>query len=497
MSEDTTTVPRGGAESPPTSVDVLIIGAGISGICAGYYVQAQCKDKSFAILEARDAIGGTWDLFKYPGGRSDSDLFTFGFSFNPWRGKKAIADGPSILAYMRETAARFGITPKIRFGCKVVAADWDAAAARWRVTVARAGALTTMTCGFLYVGAGYYDYESGYLPAWEGVARFGGQIVHPQFWPADLDYTDKRVVVIGSGATAVTLVPELAKRAAHVTMLQRSPTYIVTLPSRDKIADWMRRKLPAKLAHRLARWKNVALSIFFFQLARRKPEVMIKRILDGARAQLGPDYDIATHFTPRYNPWDQRLCLVPDGDLFRSILSGAASIETGVIEKFTETGLALASGKALAADIIVTATGLQLKLLGGMALSVGGVPVAPRDTWLYKGMMLSDVPNLAIAIGYTNASWTLKCELTARYVCRLLRAMDARGAPWCRPRRDAAAGSAPVIDFSSGYITRAADVLPRQGTRTPWRLHQNYVLDVAAMRFGKLEDGTMEFGNGA
>jgi cation diffusion facilitator CzcD-associated flavoprotein CzcO len=494
MSENATLNRAESGETVPAYVDVLIIGAGISGICAGYYVQAQCQGKSFAILEARDAIGGTWDLFKYPGLRSDSDLFTFGFSFNPWLGDKAIADGPSILAYVRETAARFGITPKIKFGCKVVAADWDKATARWRVTFERDGARATMQCGFLYVGAGYYDYDSGYLPEWQGVSRFGGTLVHPQAWPADLDYAGKRVVVIGSGATAVTLVPELAKQAAHVTMLQRSPTYIVTLPSRDKIADWLRQKLPARLAHRLARWKNVGLSIFFFQLARRKPEVMIKRILDGARAQLGPDYDIATHFTPRYNPWDQRLCLVPDGDLFKALRRGTASIETGVIESFTETGVRLASGKELAADIIVAATGLKLKMLGGMALSVGGVPVEPRDTWLYKGMMLSDVPNLAVAIGYTNASWTLKCELTARYVCRLLRAMDAKGATWCQPRRDAGAGVAPVIDFSSGYIVRAADLLPKQGTRTPWRLHQNYMLDVAAMRFGKIEDGTMEFG---
>jgi cation diffusion facilitator CzcD-associated flavoprotein CzcO len=475
-------------------VDVLIIGAGISGICAAYYVQTRCPGKSYAILEARDAIGGTWDLFKYPGIRSDSDLFTFGFSFNPWLGDKAIADGPSILAYVRETAARYGITPKINFGCRAKAANWDAASARWVVDIERDGACQRMTCGFLYVGAGYYDYESGYLPEWPGVARFSGQLVHPQSWPEDLNYAGKRVVVIGSGATAVTLVPELAKTAAHVTMLQRSPTYIVTLPARDKTADWLRRRLPARLAHLLARWKNVALSIFFFQLARRKPAAMIKRILDGARAQLPPDYDIATHFTPRYNPWDQRLCLVPDGDLFRAIRNGQASVETGTIETFTQTGLRLASGRELAADIIVTATGLKLKMLGGMKLSLGGVPVEPPNTWLYKGMMLSGVPNLAVAIGYTNASWTLKCELTARYVCRLLRAMDAKGAAWCRPRRDAHTGVAPMIDFTSGYIQRAADVLPKQGERKPWRLYQNYVLDVAAMRFGKIEDGTMEFG---
>jgi cation diffusion facilitator CzcD-associated flavoprotein CzcO len=475
-------------------VDVLIVGAGISGICAGYYVQARCPGKTYAILEARGAVGGTWDLFKYPGLRSDSDLFTFGYSFNPWLGDKAIADGESILAYLRETAERFGIAGKIRFGARVVAADWDEAAGRWRVEVERGGERGRMSCGFLYVGAGYFDYEAGYLPEWPGVGRFAGRIVHPQSWPADLDYAGKRVVVIGSGATAVTLVPALAREAARVTMLQRSPSYVVALPARDKMADWLRRRLPARLAHALARWKNVGLSIFFFQLARKKPAVMTRRILDGVRAQLGPDYDVATHFTPRYNPWDQRLCLVPDGDLFRAIRSGRAEVETGTIATFTEGGVRLDSGRELAADVIVTATGLKLQMLGGMTLSVGGVKVTPRETWLYKGMMLSDVPNLAVAIGYTNASWTLKCELTARYVCRLLRAMDAKGAAWCRPRRDAMAGETKLIDFSSGYIQRAADILPRQGERRPWRLYQNYVLDVAALRFGRLEDGTMEFG---
>ncbi len=475
-------------------VDMLIIGAGISGICAGYYLQTQCPGKTYAILEARDAIGGTWDLFKYPGLRSDSDLYTFGFSFNPWLGDKAIADGPSILAYLRETAARYDITPKIRFGCKVIAADWDAATARWVVEFRRGDEHARISCGFLYVGAGYYDYDSGYAPEWPDMAQFKGKLVHPQQWPEDLDYTNKRVVVIGSGATAVTIVPAMADKAAHVTMLQRSPTYIVTMPARDRIADWLRRRLPARLAHRLARWKNIGLTIFFFELARRKPAAMTKRILDAARAQLGPDYDIATHFTPRYNPWDQRLCLVPDGDFFKAIRSGKAAVETGTIERFTETGIRLVSGRELEADVIVSATGLKLRMLGGTRLSVNGVPVVPRDSWLYKGMMLSGVPNLAVAIGYTNASWTLKSELTARYVCRLLRAMDAKGATWCMPRRGSASGDAPLIDFSSGYIERAKDILPRQGRRKPWRLHQNYVLDVAAMRFGKVADGTMEFG---
>ena len=475
-------------------LDVLVIGAGISGICAGFHLQTQCPGKSYAILEARNAIGGTWDLFRYPGLRSDSDLYTLGFSFRPWTGDKAIADGASILTYVRETAAEFGIDKRIRFGHRAVSASWNSNDALWTVDVETATGVTRLTCGFIYVGAGYYDYDKGYLPHWPGTERFGGALIHPQSWPDDLDYANKKVVVIGSGATAVTLVPEMARSAAHVTMLQRSPTYIVALPSRDAIADWLRARLPARLAHGLTRWKNVLLGMFFYQFARRKPDAMTQRILGGVRAHLGPDYDVATHFTPRYKPWDQRLCLVPDGDLFHAIRKGRVAVETDAIETFTETGLQLTSGKHLDADIIVAATGLQLKMMGGMTLTVDGHAVEAPKTMLYKGMLLSDVPNLAVAIGYTNASWTLKCELTARFVCRLIKHMDARGDAWCMARRTQQTTTAPAIDFTSGYIQRAHDILPQQGDRKPWRLYQNYVLDLAALRYGRLDDGTLQFG---
>ncbi|MFE1603151.1 flavin-containing monooxygenase [Methylobacterium sp. ID0610] len=475
-------------------LDVLVIGAGISGIAAGYHVQARLPGTRYAILEAREAIGGTWDLFRYPGLRSDSDLYTFGFSFRPWTGERAIADGASILRYLRETASEFGIDRHIRFGHRALGAAWDSASARWRVEVEIRGAPARFTCRFLFVCAGYYDYAAGYRPDWPGLARFGGRLVHPQAWPADLDHAGRRVVVIGSGATAVTLVPELARTAAHVTMLQRSPSHILSLPAEDRIARALGRVLPASLAHRLTRWKNIGLGILFYQLSRRKPDLVARKIREGVRAELGPDFDVDRHFTPAYAPWDQRVCFVPDGDLFRAMREGRASIVTDHIETFTETGLRLRSGSELEGDIIVTATGLALKMLGGMTLTVDGRPVEAPDTVLYRGMMLSDVPNLAVAIGYTNASWTLKCELTARFVCRLIARMDARGEAWCVPRRGGTAGEAPAIDFTSGYIQRSLALLPKQGTRRPWRLYQNYALDLATLRFGALEDGALEFG---
>ncbi len=476
--------------------DVLVVGAGLSGIVMGHYLQTECPEKTYAILESRDAIGGTWDLFRYPGLRSDSDLYTFGFSFRPWRSDKAIADGASILSYVRETAAAEGIDRKIRFGTRVVRAAWDSAAALWTLEaeVGEAGTPVRYTCAILSVCSGYYAYDHGYSPDFPGIARFAGPVVHPQAWPEDLSWAGKRVVVIGSGATAVTLVPAMAETARHVTMLQRSPTYIVALPSRDKIAHWLREKLPAGLAHRLTRAKNVALGIFFYQFARKKPEAMTKRVLDGVRAQLGPDYDVAKHFTPTYKPWDQRLCLVPDGDLFKAIRSGKASVETDTIASFTEDGVALASGKTLPADIVVTATGLRMKMIGGMALSVDGRTVEPEKTFLYKGMMLSGVPNFAVTIGYTNASWTLKSELTARYLCRLVKHMDRNGFSRCEPVAETdKLKTAPTLPLTSGYVTRAAHLLPRQADTKPWKLHQNYILDTAALKFGRLDDGTMRF----
>ncbi|HEU4327018.1 MAG TPA: NAD(P)/FAD-dependent oxidoreductase, partial [Roseiflexaceae bacterium] len=467
-------------------LDVLIVGAGLSGISAAYHLRTYCPTKRYAILEGRDAIGGTWDLFRYPGVRSDSDMHTLGYRFRPWREAKAIADGPSILNYVRETAQLYGIDKKIRFGHRALRASWSSADARWTVEVERGPERepVTFTCSFLYMCSGYYDYERGHTPAWPGVEHFSGRLVHPQQWPQDLDYSGKRVVVIGSGATAVTLVPAMTDKAAHVTMLQRSPTYIVTLPAEDAIANWLHKVLPSKTAHRLARWKSIALGMYFYNVARRWPEATKRNILAMVRQQLGPDYDVDTHFTPRYNPWDQRLCLVPDGDLFNAIKAGRASIATGEIDSFTETGVRLRSGEELEADIVVTATGLSLKLLGGVQLAVDGTPVELSETLAYKGMMYSEVPNLASAFGYTNSSWTLKCELIAEYVCRLLNYMDQHGYAQCTPRRrDPSVTPEPALPLSSGYVQRSSHLLPRQGSKKPWRMYQNYLRDLMTLRF--------------
>src|SRR6201747_734783 len=390
-------------------LDLLIVGAGLSGIGAGYHLQQKCPGKTYVILEGRDCIGGTWDLFRYPGIRSDSDMFTLGYSFKPWIEAKAIADGPQILNYVRETAAENGIDRKIRFHHRVKRASWSSQEARWTVEAERTvgeGATETvsLTCNFLFMCSGYYKYEAGYTPEFSGTADFAGRIVHPQKWPEDLDYSGKRVVVIGSGATAVTLVPEMAKRAAHVTMLQRSPTYVVARPAEDPLANKLRAKLSPKLAYHLIRWRNVLFGMYFFQLCRRKPARAKALILGGVKLAMGPDYDIATHFTPRYNPWEQRLCLVHDGDLFRSIKQGNASVVTNTIDSFTETGIRLKDGSELAADIIVTATGLNLQVLGGLEVAVDGRTVDFARELTYKGMMYADVPNMASAFGYTNAS---------------------------------------------------------------------------------------------
>lgn len=476
-------------------VDLLIVGAGLSGIGAAYYLQTHCPKKSYAILEGRDAMGGTWDLFHYPGVRSDSDMYTLGYSFRPWHDPRAIADGPSILAYIRETAQAYSIDQQIRFGHRVRRAEWSSEDMRWTVEAERAsGEVVRLTCSFLYMCSGYYDYERGHMPEWPGVEQFTGQIVHPQRWPADMDYADKQVVVIGSGATAVTLVPAMAKQAAHVTMLQRSPTYIVSLPTEDAVANWLRGHLPRRLAYSLVRWKNVLNTMFYYNLMRRQPARMKQNLIELVRAQLGPNYDVDTHFTPRYNPWDQRLCLVPDGDLFNAINAGSASVVTDHIDTFTPAGIRLRSGAELTADIIVTATGLVMKLMSGVQLVVDGRAVELSQTMSYKGMMFSDIPNLAGAIGYTNASWTLKCELVSQYVCRLLNFMDKHGYVQCTPRKtDPTITEEPIVDFTSGYVQRALPSLPSQGSQRPWKLYQNYLLDTITFRLGKVDDGTMEF----
>jgi cation diffusion facilitator CzcD-associated flavoprotein CzcO len=476
--------------------DVVVVGAGISGIGAGYFLQRDCPDRSYVILEGRERIGGTWDLFRYPGIRSDSDMYTLGYSFRPWTQAKAIADGPSILNYLDETARDHGIDQHVRHQHRVTGASWSTADARWTVSVERGPDREPgeFTCRFLFMCAGYYNYAAGYLPDFAGRERFKGEIVHPQHWPQDLDYAGKRVVVIGSGATAVTLVPEMAKTAAHVTMLQRSPTYIVARPSEDGIANWLRAKLPGKLAYRLTRLKNISLGQFFYRLARKKPEKTKERLIQMVRDELGADYDVATHFTPRYNPWDQRICLVPDADLFASIRDGAASVVTDQIETFEEGGLRLKSGELLPADVVVTATGLDMQLMSGIPFVVDGVRVDPAKSLGYKAMMYSDIPNLASSFGYTNASWTLKSDLTAAYVARLLNVMKKRGMRQATPRIAGDVEPEPFLDFTSGYVQRGMDKFPKQGNRKPWRVHQNYALDLVALRWGGIDEG-MEFSN--
>ncbi len=479
--------------------DVLIVGAGLSGIGAAVHLQTDCPGRSYVILEGREAIGGTWDIFRYPGIRSDSDMYTLGYAFKPWTEAKAKQSRPKLIDISGETAQEHGVEDHIRFGCKVRRASWSTEDAAWTVEAERAdGSVAQIRCNFLFLCGGYYSYEGGYSPDFPGVERFAGRVVHPQAWPEELDYAGKRVVVIGSGATAVTLVPEMAKTAGHVTMLQRSPTYVVSRPAEDRFANWLRAKLPARLAYGLARWRNVLFGMWFFRLARNKPEQVKRRIIGMVREQLGSDYDVETHFTPRYNPWDQRLCLVPDADLFDAIRSGAAEVATDHIETFTESGIRLKSGRELAADIVVTATGLNLEVMNGVALSVDGEAVEPARTYSYKGMMYSGVPNLASAFGYTNASWTLKCDLTCDYVCRLLNHMTATGLRQATPRLgEADMGEEPWLDFSSGYVQRSIGRFPKQGDKAPWKLHQNYALDLMNLRYSRLEDGVMEFSNPA
>ena len=476
--------------------DVIIVGGGLSGVDAAYHVQTYCPGKSYIILEAREAIGGTWDLFRYPGIRSDSDMYTFGYSFRPWHANAAIADGASIRSYICDTARTFGIDRKVYFGHRVKRAIWSSAEALWSVEAERGseGESISFTCNFFFGCTGYYDYAEGYTPAFAGAETFRGKFIHPQHWPENLDYGGKRVAVIGSGATAVTIVPAIAERAAHVVMLQRSPSYVISRPSQDALAKWLRRYLPMRTAYALARWYNVLFGLYFYNLSRRKPLAVKSWIIKQAQSQLGADYDVKTHFTPRYNPWDQRLCLAPDADFFHAIKSGRAEVVTDEIDAFTESGIRLRSGCEIGADIVVTATGLKLKLLGGISVAIDGKPVDFAQTMNFKGVMFSEVPNLAAVIGYTNASWTLKCDLTCAYIARLIKYMDRRGYAACTPRlHDPSVTPEPLIDFSSGYIQRAIDQFPRQGSKKPWRLYQNYVRDLFSLRFGAVSDEALEF----
>jgi cation diffusion facilitator CzcD-associated flavoprotein CzcO len=484
---------EGGA--PPEHLDVLVVGAGISGIGAACRLARECPGRTFAVLEARDAIGGTWDLFRYPGVRSDSDMFTLSYRFRPWTEQRAMADGASIRRYLEDTAREHRVTDRIRYGHRVLQAEWSGEDARWTVTAERTdtGATVVLTCSWLAVCAGYYRYDEGFRPRFPGEEEFTGRIVHPQHWPEDLDHAGKRVVVIGSGATAVTLVPAMAATAEHVTMLQRTPSYVVSIPEQDPLARLLGRRLPWRAVYPVVRAKNVLLTTLMYQYARRRPEAMKALVRKGQVAVLPAGYDVDTHFTPPYEPWDQRLCLVPDNDLFTALSSGRASIVTDRIARFTPTGLLLESGEELPADVVVTATGLQVQAVGGMRLVVDGEPVDLPGTVSYKGAMLSGVPNLHMVFGYTNASWTLKADLVNRYMCRVLDHMAAHGLDIALPVAPPDGPVAPFIDLTSGYVRRGLAGLPKQGSRSPWRLHQNYLRDLRLLRLTRVEDEGIRF----
>lgn len=476
--------------------DVLIVGAGISGISSAFHLQKHAPQASFEILERGDSIGGTWNLFKYPGIRSDSDMYTLGFSFRPWRDAKAIADAPSIMNYLHDAVRDGKLDKKIHFGKKVVEAKWSSADGKWFVTIedGASGETEMRSCKFLHSCAGYYNYDKGYQPDFPGVENFKGPFVHPQFWPEDLDYSCKKVVVIGSGATAVTLVPAMAETAEHVTMLQRSPTYIVSRPSEDAFANITRKYLPARLAYGLTRWKNVLLGRFFFWLCRTRPDYVKRRLLEELPEQLPAGYDIEKHLTPTYNPWDQRVCLAPDGDFFSAICDGKAAIATDHIEAIKENGVQLKSGDFLEADIIVSATGLDLNFLGNIEVTVDNEPVEPANLLNYKGMMYSGIPNLVASFGYTNASWTLRCDLTSKYLCRLVNYMQRKNLSRVMPTPDMSQVEyEPLLDFSSGYVVRKSAELPKQGSIKPWVMYQNYIADIFLTRFSALQDGALKF----
>ena len=480
------------------SVDVLIIGAGLAGIGGACQLRRNCPNHSFAILESRATSGGTWDLFRYPGFRSDSDMYTYSYGFKPWKDKSTIADGHKILSYIREAAAEYDVERHIRYQHKVVAANWSSADQRWLVTAQRGDSSdsseqVTISCKFVFNCSGYYDYEQGYTPDFKGVDDFKGQVIHSQQWPEDLDYKDKRVVVIGSGATAVTLVPAMAKDTASLVMLQRTPTYIASLPSEDPMAKNLRKWLPNSWAFRLTRWKKVLFSIYIYQLSRKRPQELKKFLLGGVKKALGPDYDVATHFTPDYNPWDQRLCAVPDGDLFTAIREGHAEVVTDHTDQFNGDGIQLKSGKQLNADIVILATGLNLKFAGGVKHSLDGKELDITEHYIYRGMMFSGIPNLAFTVGYTNSSWTLKTDLTGKYVCRLLNKMHHGNYSTVTPQIKGDIGEVPMLDFDAGYVLRAREMMPKNGDRLPWKNYQNYIRDFIGLRLGRLNDDELEF----
>ncbi|HIA92859.1 MAG TPA: NAD(P)/FAD-dependent oxidoreductase [Gammaproteobacteria bacterium] len=476
--------------------NVIVVGAGISGIGAGYYLQKKCPNKSFVILEGRDNIGGTWDLFRYPGIRSDSDMNTMGFRFKPWMGVKSIADGPSILSYLHETVKENDLNKKIHFNQWVNEASWSSEDAQWTVQAEnkKTQEHQDFTCDFLFLCGGYYNYEEGYTPHFAGRENFLGQIIHPQKWPKNLDYKNKKVVVIGSGATAVTIIPTMAEEAAHVTMLQRSPTYFLSAPDEDPVGNFLRKFISSKLTYKLVRWKNIRFQWWFFQKCRKFPKKVKEFLIKQVREELGPNYDIETHFTPKYNPWEQRMCLVPNGDFFNAINAGKASVITDHIDRFTKKGIKLKSGGEVEADLIVTATGLNLEVCNGIKLEVDNNEVDISKTMTYKGMMFSDVPNLVATFGYTNASWTLRADLTSEYVCRLLNFMDKKGYANCCPRTaEHVEPDGDWLDFTSGYVKRSMHKFPKQGSRDPWRNTQNFPKDVLAIRWGNIDNKELKF----
>jgi monooxygenase len=476
------------------SIDVLIIGAGLAGIGGACQLRRNCPDRSFMVLESRAASGGTWDLFRYPGFRSDSDMYTYSYGFKPWKDKSTIADGHKILSYIREAAAEYDVEQHIRYQHKVVAADWSSADNRWLVTAELGdGKQVTISCKFMLNCCGYYDYEQGYTPEFAGIDDFSGEVVHSQHWPEDLDYQGKRVVVIGSGATAVTLVPAMAKDTSSLVMLQRTPTYIASLPSEDPMAKKLRKWLPNSWAFRLTRWKKVLFQMYIYKLSRSKPQELKKFLLGGVKKALGPDYDVATHFTPDYNPWDQRLCAVPDGDLFTAIREGHAEVVTDHIDQFNGDGIQLKSGKQLDADIVILATGLNLKFAGGIKHSFDGKVLDIAEHYIYRGMMFSGMPNMAFTVGYTNSSWTLKTDLTGKYVCRLLNKMARGGYTTVTPQIKGDLGEVPMLDFDAGYVLRAREMMPKNGDRLPWQNYQNYIRDFIGLRLGRLNDDELEF----